>query len=164
MRYLVSVLLVVTTACAASSASSSTASQEVSCQKPPASELVANGGLQLSVEPSPAPAGSVVTLSVVGPELSAGSIVGVDAGWQCWDGIEWKTTHIVYRGYGDHPGQVFPINDRFRIQLPSIGLAADSGYPIVIPRVDPGTYRIADEVLIEDNQVPASVIVEVSAE
>jgi hypothetical protein len=133
----------------------------VSCEAPPESEVTAPSELEMAVDPNPAEVGAGVTLTISTAGLPEDSLSGVDAGWQCWDGSEWVTTHVVYRGFGDRAGQTIPVNSEFQIRVPSIGLELGAGYPIVIPEVNPGTYRIEDEVLVGDEQVSGFVIVEV---
>jgi hypothetical protein len=113
------------------------------------------------VDANPANARQQVDLMVTSAGLPADALAGVDAAWQCWDGSRWVTTHIVYRGFGDIAGQTIPVNADFQIRVPSIGLELDRGYPMVIPVVGPGIYRIEDEIIIEQGAVPGHVIVEV---
>jgi len=115
----------------------------------------------MTVSPNPAGQQQVVELMVSRAGLPEDSVVGVDAEWQCWDGSQWATTHIVYRGFGDDAGQTIPVNSEFRIRIPSIGLALDEGYPIVIPQVEPGTYRIQDEALADGANITGFAVVEV---
>jgi len=153
-------LALVTAACADTGEASPT-SVVASCEEPPADEVTTESDLEMSVSSNPAAAGDVVELTVVPSDLPDDSVVGVDAEWQCWDGTMWVTTHIVYRGFGDNAGQTIPVNPEFQIQVPSIGLTIDDGYPMVIPRVEPGTYRIEDEVLAGGESVTGFVVVEV---
>lgn len=159
-RNLLVALALVAVACVSAS-DSSTTSAVAACEEPPPDELATESGLGVEVSPTPAAAGDVVELAVMQFGLPEDSIVGVDAQWQCWDGAMWVTTHIVYRGFGDNAGQTIPVNSEFQIRVPSIGLALDEGYPIVIPVVEPGTYRIADEVLAGGESVTGFVVVEV---
>lgn len=134
---------------------------EVVCESPPESELTAQSDLEMTVDPDPAAVGDVVALTISEAGLPQDALSGVDAGWQCWDGSEWVTTHVVYRGFGEQAGQTIPVNSEFQIRVPSIGLEVGEGYPIVIPEVEAGTYRIQDEVLVEDGSVTGFVLVEV---
>lgn len=157
---LAAVLALMTAACA-SAADTSTTTAVAPCEEPPADELTVESELDIAVSPNPAAARDVVELAVSQGGSSEDLVVGVDAQWQCWDGSTWATTHIVYRGFGDHAGQTLPVNSEFQIQVPSIGLALDEGYPIVIPQVEPGTYRIEDEALAENRSIRGFVLVEV---
>ncbi|HJS72377.1 MAG TPA: hypothetical protein VJ858_06575 [Acidimicrobiia bacterium] len=132
---------------------------EVSCETPPDSEMTATSALRMEVDPNPTVVGEVVALTIAESGLTEDALSGVDAGWQCWDGSEWVTTHVVYRGFGNHAGQTIPVNSEFQIRVPSIGLEVGEGYPIVIPEVEPGTYRIEDEVHMGDESVSGFVIV-----
>jgi hypothetical protein len=158
-RLLAAALALVTAACADTGETSPTSVLAL-CEEPPADEVTTESDLEMRVSPNPAAAGDVVELTVRS-DLPDDSVVGVDAEWQCWDGTKWVTTHIVYRGFGDNAGQTIPVNSEFQIQVPSIGLATENGYPMVIPRVEPGTYRIKDEVLAGGKSVPGFVVVEV---
>jgi hypothetical protein len=115
----------------------------------------------MSVRPHPASAREVVALIVSPIGLPEDAVVGVDAQWQCWGGSDWVTTHIIYRGFGGNVGQTIPVNSEFQIRVPSIGLALDEGYPIVVPAVEPGRYRIVDEVLGGGDTITGFTVVEV---
>jgi hypothetical protein len=159
-RLLAAVLALVTAACADTGETSPT-SVVALCEEPPANEVTSESDLEMRVSPSPAAAGDVVELTVLRSDLPDDSVVGVDAEWQCWDGTKWATTHIVYRGFGDNAGQTIPVNPAFQIQVPSIGLDLHAEYPIVIPVVEPGTYRIRDEILVERSTITGFTLVDV---
>ena len=159
-RPLLMALVLVSAACA-TAADNSTISQAATCEEPPADEVTLVSELDVTVSPNPAAARHVVELTVMQSDLPDDSVVGVDAQWQCWDGSMWATTHIIYRGFGDNAGQTIPVNSEFQIRVPSIGLALGTGHPIVIPEVEPGTYRIMDEVLAGGESVTGFAIVEV---
>jgi hypothetical protein len=154
---LLGVGVAIAVACGGEAATST--GDEVVCEPPPVAEQVSD--LLVTVDPNPASAREVVSLTVTRGELPEAASVGVDAMWQCWDGDAWVTTHVVYRGIGDDAGQTIPVNDSFQIHVPSIGLALDQGYPIVIPPVDAGLYRIEDKIVLEDGEVGGFVLVEV---
>jgi len=160
MKSKVLVMLVVAVAsCSGDAATSTTVGVEVVCEQPPAGDQVSD--LVMSVDPNPASPREVVDLDVSRGDLDEDALVGVDARWQCWDGGAWVTTHVVYRGIGDDAGQTIPLNDSFQIHVPSIGLALDEGYPIVIPQVEAGMYRIEDKIVLDDGEVGGFVLVEV---
>ncbi len=164
MRRLLVTLVAVTVACSpATDPTTTPPPSSGTCTQPPASEVDATSVLDIRVEPAPTTPLGEALLVVASEGLPEGALAGVDAGWQCWDGAQWVTTHIVYRGFGSNPGQTIPVNQEFQIRVPSIGLGLDQGYPIVIPPVDPGTYRIEDEIIVDDGTVPGFVIVEVVA-
>ena len=117
----------------------------------------------MSLDPNPAQPRETVSLTISSEGLPEDALGGVDARWQCWDGSDWAVTHAVYRGFGDNPGQTIPLNEEFQIRVPSIGLDLDQAYPIVIPQVEPGVYRIQDEVIVGEQTFPGFVIVEVIA-
>ena len=108
--------------------------------------------------------GDGATLLVPPDGLPADALSGVDAAWQCWDGSTWVTTHIVYRGVEGLAGQTIPVNSEFQIRVPSIGLPLGVAYPIVIPDVDPGIYRIGDDVILDAGPVSGFVVVEVTGD
>jgi hypothetical protein len=147
----------------AGTTSSTPAPFDVSCEIPPPAELDGESGLVMSVDPSPAEPRETVFLTVSSAGLPEDALGGVDARWQCWDGEGWVTTHAVYRGFGDNPGQTIQLNTEFQIRVPSIGLELDESFPIVIPQVEPGVYRIQDEVIVNDAPTSGFVIVEVSS-
>lgn len=136
-----------------------TTGPDVVCEEP--TEESQASDLELAVDPNPVASGAVAQLVLTRGDLPDDAVIGVDAWWQCWDGEEWVTTHVVYRGFGDSAGQSIPVNDDFQIQVPDIGLTLDAGYPIAIPQVEPGIYRIEDAVLLDDGSVEGFVLVEV---
>lgn len=155
--------VVVATACTSGAATTTTTPPpDIVCEEPPAEELQNPSTIEMSVEPNPAPPRETVSLTVSSQGLPDDARGGVDARWQCWNGSQWVTTHAVYRGFGDNPGQTIPLNAEFQIRVPSIGLDLDEGFPIVIPQVEPGTYRIEDEVIVDDESFTGYVMVEVS--
>lgn len=158
-KALATALALITVACATTAGTSTTAA--TTCESPPAEEVSRESDLDMAVIPNPARPRQVVELTVSQAELPEDSVVGVDAEWQCWDGSHWATTHIVYRGFGDNAGQTIAVNSEFQIRVPSIGLALDAPYPIAIPQVEPGTYRIADEALADGARMTGYAVVEV---
>lgn len=136
---------------------------DVSCEAPPAAELEVKSELGMSVHPNPAEPRQTVSITVSSEGLPDGALIGVDARWQCWDGGEWATTHAMYRGIGDRAGQTIQLNAEFQIRVPSIGLELDEGFPIVIPQVRPGVYRVQDEVFVDDEPTSGFTFVEVVA-
>lgn len=161
LRLILSTVVVVT-ACSSGTATTTTTSPlGVACESPPTAAVETDSTLDISVSPNPAGVRETASLTVSSQGLPPDALVGVDAQWQCWDGSGWATTHAIYRGFGDNPGQTIPLNTDFQIRVPSIGLELDEGFPIVVPRVEPGTYRIEDEVIVDGDQVTGFVIVEV---
>jgi hypothetical protein len=152
-------LVVAVASCGGDATPSTTVGVEVDCEQPPTSNQVSD--LVMSVDPNPASPREIVDLDVSRGDLGEDALVGVDAMWQCWDGSAWVTTHVVYRGIGDNPGQTIAVNDSFQIHVPSIGLALDEAYPVVIPQVEAGVYRIEDKIVLDDGEVGGFVLVEV---
>ena len=161
MRHLALLLALLSVACSGTTGTTTTGSAEPLCEDPPATEIDARSQLEITVDPNPARPRERVDLAVASTGLPNDALTGIDAAWQCWDGSRWVTTHVVYRGFGDNVGQTIPVNADFQIRVPSIGLALADGYPIVIPQVAPGRYRIEDEIVVGDGSVPGFVIVEV---
>lgn len=161
-KALLAAVTLVTAACGAP-ADIATTTLTITCEEPPGDEISAESDLSMTVNPSPARPREVVQLTLDQADLPENSVVGVDAEWQCWDGSAWVTTHIVYRGFGDNAGQTIPVNAEFQIRVPSIGLALDEGYPIVIPQIDPGIYRIEDEAIVAETTITGFTLVEVIA-
>ncbi len=163
MKWVVLATVVVATACSSGATTTTTPPPpDIVCEEPPADELENPSTIEMSVQPNPAQPRETVSLTVSSQGLPDDARGGVDARWQCWDGSQWMTTHAVYRGFGDNPGQTIPLNSEFQIRVPSIGLDLDEGFPIVIPQVESGTYRIEDEVIVDDESITGHVIVEVS--
>jgi hypothetical protein len=158
-KRLATAVALITVACATTAGTSTTAT--TTCESPPADQVSVESDLDMAVSPNPARPRQVVQLTVSRADLPEDSVVGVDAEWQCWDGSHWATTHIVYRGFGDNAGQTIPVNSEFQIRVPSIGLALDAPYPIAIPQVEPGTYRIADEALADGALMTGFAVVEI---
>lgn len=156
-------VVVLVVGCSASDTVSST-TPPPECVSAKEEALVQLSVMEISVEPNPVTAQATATLTVSDPDLDEDTTsIGVDALWQCWDGAEWITTHIVYRGFGDSRGETIAVNPNFQIRAPDIQLWVHRGYSIAIPQVEPGIYRIVDEISVEDEQVPGFVLVEVTA-
>lgn len=163
MKRMILASVLVATACSSGTATTTTSPlPDVACEEPPSDELEDPSTIEMSVQPNPAAPRETVSLTVSSQGLPDDARAGVDARWQCWDGSQWVTTHAVYRGFGDNPGQTIPLNSEFQIRVPSIGLDLDQGFPIVIPQVEWGTYRIEDEVIVDDESLTGHVIVEVA--
>ena len=152
-------LAVIVAACAG--ATTTTATGPVDCAEPPEEQVEMISPVEMNLEPGTVMSRQVAQLVVAGRRFSDEATIGVDARWQCWDGSDWVTTHIVYRGFGDDQGETIPVNPSFQIQVPDIALWLDHEYAIGVPQVEPGTYRIEDEVLSEAGTVSGFVIVEV---
>lgn len=143
--------------------SATTTTTPVDCEEPPKEQIEVISPVEMTLEPSEVMSRQVAQLVVVGAGFSDEATISVDARWQCWDGSDWVSTHIVYRGFGDNQGETIPVNPDFQIQVPDIALWLDHEYAIGIPQVEPGTYRIEDEVLAGGATVNGFVIVEVIA-
>ncbi|HUG32932.1 MAG TPA: hypothetical protein VMM14_08570, partial [Acidimicrobiia bacterium] len=133
----------------------------VDCQRPSPNVVDQISEVNIALEPNPVAVRQIVDITVDGSSFGDEASIGVDASWQCWDGSEWATTHIIYRGFGDKPGETIAVNPDFQIQVPDIALWLDHGYSISIPQVEPGTYRIEDDILVAGESVSGFVFVEV---
>jgi hypothetical protein len=137
------------------------------CVDPPAAELAVESPLVISVEPNPVTAESEASLSVSDEGLLSRSIVGAATWWQCWNGTHWVDTHLVGRGWYDGTGHTVELGTTDTWGVPDIGLQIPNAFPIVIPDVEPGTYRLRDEAftLASDDgpgdTIPGFVIVRV---
>lgn len=156
-------LALILAACSGAGGASTTTASPVECVEPPEEQVEAISPIELTLEPSRVMSRQVAQLVVVGAGFSDEATISVDARWQCWDGSDWVTTHIVYRGFGDDQGETIPVNPNFQIQVPDIALWLDHEYAIGVPQVEPGTYRIEDEVLAGGDTVIGFVIVELVA-
>jgi len=124
-------------------ASCSVSAGGVSCVEPPASELAQVSPTVLTVEPNPVAAGSEAMLSIAADGLPDDALAGAAALWQCWNGSEWIDTHQIGRGWDGAPWtQELTTDETFAV--PAIGLQIPNSYPILIPEVKPGLYRIED--------------------
>ncbi len=110
--------------------------------------------MALTLNPNPVSSGSKAVLSVSSEGLPADALNGIAALWQCWNGSGWISTHALFRG-------VAPCQDPTRPPTcgePSvralgdpyfaIGLGVPNAFPILVPDVPAGVYRIQDTVLL----------------
>ena len=134
--------LVILAAGCTSATEPSTTSSGVECSVPPAEVLVAESEFDVELSPNPVEAGSEAMLSIDydGPLEGLGG--GVGASWQCWSKDRWVATHILVRGTGFEPS-VIDLSDP-REEVSDLGLRIPNSYPVLIPNVAPGTYRIVD--------------------
>ena len=134
----------------------------VECLEPPQSELEAASSLTMALDPNPVEADAVATLSVSTDEPPYVYTDGAGATWQCWDGTAWVATHQIlrdgYGGGGDRP-VTLELTPGATTTIPAIGLNVPNSYPILIPMVPPGTYRIIDQVEGAGRRLGGHVIV-----
>ncbi|HEX5631137.1 MAG TPA: hypothetical protein VFY15_05710, partial [Acidimicrobiia bacterium] len=79
-----------------------------------------------------------------------------------WDGAAWVATYQILRdGYGSGGGDpvALEVTPGATTTIPAIGLNVPNSYPIRIPTVAPGTYRIIDHVEGRGERVGGHVIV-----
>jgi hypothetical protein len=115
--------------------------------------------------PGPVATDSGFDLSVEQGSVSENAVVGVAAFWECWTEEQgWVATHVLVRGYGDRNPAVLEYDPDSNAFVESVALAVPNTYPILIPDVRPGTYRIGDEVadVVEDTaaRITGFVLVE----
>lgn len=152
------VLAVSLSACSGRSVTETPA--EGACRTPPEIVLDEPSAVVISIRPNPVSAGSMAVLSVSSEGLSEDALHGMAAAWQCWNGDEWISTHTLIRGVGPCPDPTgAPVCGEPGVQGPqvgvlAIGLGAPSAYPILIPDVPPGIYRIFDGVLLPNPHGP----------
>lgn len=153
------------TACGFASADTSTTVAPPSCLAPPAAELAAVSPLAIKVDPNPVAVGSRATLTVAADGLPEGAIVGAGAAWQCWNGSQWINTHQIVRGgYGTEHGAAIEDGPGDTTTIPAVGIPLPDSSPIMIPDVEPGTYRLADTATQPGGgEISGWVIVEVTA-
>jgi hypothetical protein len=119
--------------------------------------------LALTVEPNPVVSGSGAVLSLGADGLSDDFIDGAGASWQCWNGTEWIATHQVIKNYGGG-ARTSKVEPGATTAVEAIGLPIPNSYPIHIPNVAPGTYRIEDRVVRPGGvDIVGFVVVEVVA-
>lgn len=133
------------------------------CTEPPEDELLNDdSGFEVTVEPNPVVAGTEATLSVLPSEETPRDLIGgLGAEWECWNGSEWVQTHILVRG-ANGPAAVVDLTTDSTIAIPDLGLQVPNSYPIVIPDVAPGTYRLTDRLIGNESDLVGYEIVEVT--
>ena len=139
----------------------STTIGDATCVDPPDSELEVDSPLDLTVEPNPVAAGGSATLSIGRGELPENSNIGAGAAWQCWKGTAWVDTHQIVRAFAPGYGEAIAVVPGVDTTIPAVGLEVPSSYPIKIPEVASGTYRIVDDASGPGGTVTGFVIVEV---
>jgi len=133
---------------------------ESPCLDPPAAERTQHAFVASVVEPNPVASGAEATLSVSAEGLPKDAANGVGAAWQCWNGSEWITTHWIVRGSGGQP-QTRQVELGVTMTIPAVALRLPNTYPILIPNVSPGTYRIEEEIFWDGGLTAGYVIVDV---
>ena len=133
---------------------------------PEAEREILESDFVLTVIPNPAVAGTVAGLVVgiadTAPEGMAQAIggeiaVGADAWLQCWNGAGWVDTHHLLAGGGSvHllPGVT--------VTTPPVALSPeDQPFPILVPEVPAGIYRIKDVLNVSGVSRPVYRLLEV---
>lgn len=156
---LVGAVMLLVAGCTSAGEPSTTTSSGVECSAPPAEALVVESEFDVELSPNPVPAGGEATLSVDydGPLVGLGG--GVGASWQCWSDGEWVSAYVLVRGTGFEPS-VIDLSDP-REEVSDLGLRIPNSYPVLIPDVAPGTYRIVDGLYGFEMSLTAYEIVEV---
>lgn len=130
------------------------------CVPPPEGVPDELSAVALSVNPNPVSPGGQAVLSVSTEGLPADAGHGIAAAWECWNGTEWIQTHTLLRGLGPcSDPQAPPTCGEPEVREPgiavwAIGLGAHIAYPILIPDVPPGIYRISDWIGLPDDDGP----------
>jgi len=75
----------------------------------------------------------------------------------------WVDTHQIVRGpFGpDSNPSTIKILPGMITTIPAIGLPVPNSYPILIPLVPPGTYRVIDSIAVISGSLDGFVIVQV---
>jgi hypothetical protein len=127
--------------------------------RPPEDEVTADIEIQLAVDPNPVIAGGAATLSIEQGDLLPGSSVGAGAVWQCWDGSNWIDTFQIVKAFDDgQDAQAIAVQPGATTTIPAVDLPIPSSYPILIPEVEPGTYRIAEEIITGGEDVITGLV------
>ncbi len=155
------IMVLVLTAC-----TRQTTPEGLRCADPPSSEAEVESLAVLKIEPSPVAPDSGADLTVEQDSVSENAVVGVAAFWECWTEEQgWVPTHVLMRGYGDRNPAVVEYDPDSSAFVESVALAVPNTYPIHIPDVRPGIYRVRDEVadVVEDTptRITGFVLVEV---
>lgn len=135
----------------------------VECTEPPNGELLTDdSAFEVTVEPNPVVVGAEATLSVSPSEQTPRDLIGgLGVDWECWNGSEWVQTHTLVRG-ANGPAAVVDLNTDSTIAIPDLGLRVPNSYPIVIPDVPPGIYRLTDRLIGNESDLVGYEIVEVT--
>ena len=118
------------------------------CLDPPESESGLRSPVQVVVEPNPVEGGSEATLSVLAEGAPADSGTGAGAEWQCWSGSAWVSTHQIVRGFDSVDPQAIEVEPGATTTIPAIEFPLPNSFPILIPGVSAGTYRISDQIVV----------------
>jgi hypothetical protein len=137
------------------------------CLEPPEEALVAQSGFGLIPEEDTVASGGIVSLRFELPENIDEEIMSTSAAWQCWTEDGWQITHQLFHRPGDVPGE--PVGPGGGPLALGAGGATTTeelmGHPVPsvselrIPRVEPGLYRIVDEVIAADGSALTGVAI-----
>lgn len=134
----------------------------IECMEPPVGELQAESPFEVAVEPNPVTAGGEATLSVSPSEETPADVNGgLGADWECWDGSEWVQTHRIVRGFDFGQPATIDLGSDSTIAIPDVGVQVPSSRQIVIPDVEPGTYRLTDYLYDNESNLIGYEFVEV---
>jgi hypothetical protein len=122
------------------------------CFEPTAAEMEARSPVNMYVEPNPVEGGAAALLTVLDDGLPTGSGTGAGAEWQCWDGTAWVATHQLVRGFDSVEARAIEVGPGMTTSIPAVEFPLTNSFPIIVPDVSPGTYRIADLVLLPDGE------------
>ena len=127
------------------------------CRSAPEAQRHSESEFPLSVSENPVAAGDVVTLYVGSNETPGGdNIVGGEAmtgygsSWQCWNGSEWVSTHLLAHGINE-PGATMQGQPGATSTVPAIGYVIPFPFEVTVPAVAPGWYRIQTAIIADSD-------------
>ena len=129
------------------------------CVAPPSDATLEVSEFALVLEPNPVAAGAEAVLVIPGDDLPDDTVGGAGAMWQCWTGTQWESTHQILRPFASETGEARYLAPGTVATVPAVGLPVPNSYQVRLPDVQPGTYRIVDEVWPEGESRTGRVVV-----
>ncbi|MCL1593933.1 MAG: hypothetical protein M3132_06235 [Actinomycetia bacterium] len=125
------------------------------CMSAPEDQRHSTSAFPLSVSDNPVHPGATITLNIgstVTQTLAQSTdlygsdrgVTGYGSTWQCWNGSEWVNTHLLV-----HDGETLTGKPGSTTTVPAIGIPVPGSFSIVVPDVDPGWYRIAANIWVD---------------
>ncbi len=154
----------------ASACTSSSDDSGFGCESAPEAQRHSASEIPLSVSTNPAAAGDAIALYVgsnetPGPDniVSGVAMTGYGSSWQCWNGTDWVSTHLLVHGSSE-PGETLPGEPGVTTTVPAIGLVVPFPYQVTVPAVAPGWYRIQTRITQDGDGPPDEFIGHVGVE
>jgi len=117
---------------------------DFNCRTAPPEQRTSDSSMPLALTPHPVVAGSVAALEVGARSGRTEDATGSWARWECWNGSNWVTTHLLEFGW-DYGGQVVPGEPGVTWTIAGVGLWKPNTFWVTIPNVPPGWFRLVVE-------------------